>query len=107
MLATNFNSRIEIPIIDEGAAYGAAMLAAIGSGMEKEKVLSWYKTREYLDKDDKFIDVYNDFYNLYKSLYKSNVKLPPLYLKHKKAISLEGDIGWAVLRWQRFFGEVF
>jgi xylulokinase len=71
ILATNFNSKIEIPIIDEGAAYGASMLAAIGSGMNKEKVVSWYKTRKYIVKNDKFIDVYNDFYNLYKCLYNS------------------------------------
>jgi len=50
MLATNFNSRIEIPIIDEGAAYGAAMLAAIGSGMEKKRCYLGIKQGSILTK---------------------------------------------------------
>jgi xylulokinase len=69
ILATNFKSKVEIPLIDEGAAYGAAMLAAIGSGMNRDDVLSWYKTKKYIEPTSKFCDFYSEYYEVYKSLY--------------------------------------
>jgi xylulokinase len=69
ILATNFKSKVELPLIDEGAAYGAAMLAAMGSGMNKEDVLSWYKTNKYIEPTDKLSGFYSEYYEVYKSLY--------------------------------------
>ncbi|MDR1487386.1 MAG: xylulokinase, partial [Deltaproteobacteria bacterium] len=49
MLATNIKLPVIMPAIDEGGAYGAAMLAAIGTGLDVATVGQWQKTASVTD----------------------------------------------------------
>lgn len=71
MVATNFKMPVKVPEIDEGGAYGAAMLAALGDSQKVEDVLKWRKFREIIEPDYNAICVYDDIYNIYKNLYVS------------------------------------
>jgi len=71
IVATNFNMPIKVPQIDEGGAYGGAMLAAIGDGQKIEEVLKWIKFREIIEPNYKETEIYDNYYEIYKNLYLS------------------------------------
>jgi xylulokinase len=72
IVADVFNAEINTLTCTEGAPYGAAILAAVGSGNYKnvneacEKML---KVDSRIEPDKKRVEIYNDFYSLYKQLY--------------------------------------
>ena len=72
IVADVFNAEINKLTCTEGAPYGAAILAAVGSGNYKnvneacEKML---KVDSRIEPDKKRVEVYDDFYSLYKQLY--------------------------------------
>lgn len=67
-----FNAEINTLTCTEGAPYGAAILAAVGSENYKnvneacEKIL---KIDSKIEPDKKRVSTYNDFYSIYKQLY--------------------------------------
>jgi xylulokinase len=69
MLAANMKSPINVPIIDEGGAYGAAMLAALGGGMKLSDVKSWVKTGEATEPNADEYAKYDAVYAEFKALY--------------------------------------
>jgi xylulokinase len=71
IIATNFNMPIKVPQIDEGGAYGAAMLAALGDNQQLEDVLGWIKFKEIIEPDNNKKTIYDKYYDLYKKLYNS------------------------------------
>ncbi len=71
IVATNFKMPVKMPKIDEGGAYGAAMLAAVGDGQQLEDVLKWVKFKEIIEPNYQDIKIYDDYYETYKNLYKS------------------------------------
>lgn len=71
IIATNFNMPIKVPQIDEGGAYGAAMLAALGDNQQLDDVLGWIKFKEIIEPDNNKKTIYDKYYNLYKKLYNS------------------------------------
>jgi xylulokinase len=72
IIADVFNAEIKTLTCTEGAPYGAAILAAVGSGNYKnvneacEKIL---KIDSKIEPDKKRASIYNDFYSIYKQLY--------------------------------------
>jgi len=70
MLAANMHAPINVPIIDEGGAYGAAMLAALGGGMKLPEVKAWAKTGEVTEPDEREYARYDAMYGQFKLLYK-------------------------------------
>ncbi len=72
IVADVFNAEINTLTCTEGAPYGAAILAAVGSGNYKnvneacEKML---KVDSRIEPDKKRVEVYNDFYSIYTELY--------------------------------------
>jgi len=71
IVATNFKMPVKMPEIDEGGAYGAAMLAAVGDGQKLEDVLKWVKFKEVVEPNYQDTKIYDDYYEVYKNLYKS------------------------------------
>ncbi len=69
IIASNFKVPIEIPETNEGGAYGAAMLAAIGYGKKFEDVSKWVKIKESVDPAKDKIAFYDKWYSEYKKLY--------------------------------------
>jgi len=69
MLAANMKSPINVPVIDEGGAYGAAMLAALGGGMKLSDVKSWVKTGEVTEPIESEYAKYDAVYAEFKALY--------------------------------------
>lgn len=69
LVAANFKIPIKIPQIDEGGAYGASMLAALGNGQNLEQVLNWVKIKETVEPDSTLFEVYDELYEIYKNLY--------------------------------------
>jgi xylulokinase len=69
LVAANFKMPIKIPQIDEGGAYGASMLAALGNGQNLEQVLNWVKIKETVEPDSTLFEVYDELYEIYKNLY--------------------------------------
>jgi len=69
IIATNFKVPIEIPKTNEGGAYGAAMLAAIGSGKTFDDVSKWVKVRDTVEPEKKLIGFYDSWYSQYRALY--------------------------------------
>jgi len=72
IIADVFNAEIKTLTCTEGAPYGAAILAAVGSGNyinvneACEKIL---KIDSKIEPDKKRASIYNDFYSIYKQLY--------------------------------------
>ncbi|MFO7881267.1 MAG: xylulokinase [Kosmotogaceae bacterium] len=69
IVASIFDCPIEVPEIDEGGAYGASMLAAIGVGMDLEDVLSWIKADRVVEPDMKATKIYKKIYPEFNKLY--------------------------------------
>jgi len=70
IIATNFKIPVKIPIADEGAAFGAAMLAAIGNGMQMQEVAKWTGIKETVYPDPGREHIYDRKYKQFKGLYK-------------------------------------
>ena len=72
VIADVFNAEINTLTCTEGAPYGAAILAAVGSQNYKnvneacEKIL---KIESKIEPDKQRVSIYNDFYSIYKHLY--------------------------------------
>ena len=73
ILAANMKSAINAPSIDEGGAYGAAMLAALGGGMSLEEVTSWAKTETAAEPNESDYERYDAIYEQFRKLYKDLV----------------------------------
>ena len=71
MLADIFNAPCSMVNAREGAAYGAALLAAVGVG-QYENVASataaWIRTTETIQPSSE-VDIYGKYYSLYQGLY--------------------------------------
>jgi xylulokinase len=68
------NIPVRFPRVDEGSAYGAALLAATGSGAFrdiKEGVTEWVRYRdEVIEPRDEFRALYDDTYERYREIYR-------------------------------------
>ena len=65
---------LELTVVEEGSAYGAALLAGIASGVfsdAHEAVASCVRVRETIDPNPKWAKVYEEGYARYRSLYPS------------------------------------
>ncbi len=60
---------IEIPEINEGGAYGAAMLAAVGNGKIFEEISKWIKVKSTVEPEKKWVEFYDSWYHEYRMLY--------------------------------------
>lgn len=69
IVASIFNCPIEVPEIDEGGAYGASMLAAMGDGMDLTDVLSWIKVDRVVEPDVEAAGIYERIYPEFNELY--------------------------------------
>lgn len=69
IIASNFKVPIEIPEINEGGAYGSAMLAAIGNGESFEDVSKWVKVKRMVEPEKAWTEFYDTWYHEYKALY--------------------------------------
>ena len=71
IVATNFKMPVKLPEIDEGGAYGAAMLAALGDGQKVEDVLKWIKFKDIIEPNYEEMEIYDNYYEIYKKIYLS------------------------------------
>jgi len=69
IIASNLSTPLEIPQTDQGAAYGAAMLAAAGAGYSRRDILSWVRLEETVDPLPEWENAYRESYHGYKALY--------------------------------------
>lgn len=69
MLADNFNVPIALPEIDEGGAYGAAMLAAMKDHGQLESLQNWLRLKNITLPKAKNIPYYDEIYSQFRSLY--------------------------------------
>jgi xylulokinase len=69
ILADNMKAPINVPVIDEGGAYGAAMLAALGGGMDLKTVKDWVKTGDITNPNEANYAKYDAVYGQFKALY--------------------------------------
>jgi xylulokinase len=69
IIASNFKIPIEIPEINEGGAYGAAMLAAVGNGKKFEEVSKWNKVKNIVEPERTWSEFYDSWYFEFKGLY--------------------------------------
>jgi xylulokinase len=69
MLADNMKVRVTVPEIDEGGAYGAAMLAALGGGTSLATVKSWVKEAASAQPDEATYTIYDAVYGQFNALY--------------------------------------
>jgi xylulokinase len=69
MLAANMKAPINVPLIDEGGAYGAAMLAALGGSVSLSAVKSWVKTGGVTEPDEREYEKYDAVYGQFRALY--------------------------------------
>lgn len=69
IIASNFKVPIEIPEINEGGAYGAAMLAAVVNGNRLEEISKWVKIKNVVEPEKAWTEFYDSWYHEYKALY--------------------------------------
>ncbi len=69
IVASIFDHAIEVPEIDEGGAYGASMLSAMGDGMNLDDVLSWVKIDRVVEPDVEVARIYEEIYPEFNELY--------------------------------------
>ncbi|MDR1977457.1 MAG: xylulokinase [Synergistaceae bacterium] len=69
MLANNMKVPVTTPAVDEGGAYGAAMLAALGGGMDLATVKGWVKEAAVTEPDEADYARYDAVYGQFKALY--------------------------------------
>lgn len=70
--ANVFGREVKVMEKDEGPAYGAAILSAVGAGIFKnieEGVEALVKVKEVVEPDIEDVEKYKDYYSLYKKLY--------------------------------------
>ncbi len=70
MIADAFQIPIQVPSMDEGGAFGAAMLAALGTGLTLTQVLRWVSVREEFDPIPEHMEQYTQQFHQYQELYK-------------------------------------
>jgi xylulokinase len=61
---------VSLPESDEGGAYGAAMLAALGCGIPEEQVKGWPKIRETMNPNPLDREAYDRGYVQFRALYR-------------------------------------
>ncbi|MDR2529600.1 MAG: xylulokinase [Synergistaceae bacterium] len=71
MLAGNMKVLVVVPAIDEGGAYGAAMLAAMGGGADLTTVKDWVRESAVTEPDETDYPKYDAVYEQFKALYVS------------------------------------
>ena len=69
MIAANVKAPVSVPLVDEGGAYGAAMLAALGGGVSLDEVKGWIKIRETVEPDSEESAAYDRVYPQFRALY--------------------------------------
>ncbi|HRV99566.1 MAG TPA: FGGY-family carbohydrate kinase, partial [Aminobacteriaceae bacterium] len=69
MIAANVKASVSVPLVDEGGAYGAAMLAALGGGVSLDEVKGWIKIRETVEPDPAESAAYDRVYPQFRALY--------------------------------------
>ncbi|MEA2065806.1 MAG: xylulokinase [Thermotogota bacterium] len=69
ILASIFEYPVEVPKMDEGGVYGAAMLSAMGDGMDLSDVLSWIKVDRVVEPDVESAEIYRKIYPEFTELY--------------------------------------
>jgi xylulokinase len=69
MLAANVKAPITAPTIDEGGAYGAAMLAAMGGGVGIATVKGWVREASVTEPKEADCAKYDAVYGQFKALY--------------------------------------
>ncbi|MDR2523764.1 MAG: xylulokinase [Synergistaceae bacterium] len=69
MLAGNMKVPVAVPVIDEGGAYGAAMLAAMGGGADLTMVKNWVKESSVTEPNETNYAEYDAVYEQFKALY--------------------------------------
>jgi xylulokinase len=71
ILADVFQSEIVLTNVTEGAAFGAALLAGVGSGIYKDVHEACDRTVRFTDRVEPGPDasIYTDYYQVYRSLY--------------------------------------
>ncbi|GHS98884.1 xylulokinase [Synergistales bacterium] len=70
MLSDNIKNTVVVPETDEGGAYGAAMLAALGGGLSEADVKSWVHYASETKPDENNYADYDAMYEQFKLLYK-------------------------------------
>jgi xylulokinase len=70
ILAACLHSPVTIPVIDEGGAYGAAMLAALGAGTPLSDLKAWVRPGPATEPLAEDIERYDALYGQFKLLYK-------------------------------------
>ncbi|PLV57605.1 xylulokinase [Thermotoga sp. SG1] len=73
MLADMTGLRIQKPVVDEGASYGAAILAVSGATEEDPAKISkeWFNVKSYTDPVSENTEVYEKLHGKFKKLYTS------------------------------------
>jgi xylulokinase len=69
ILAANFRQSVQTPVVDEGGAYGAAMLAALGDGLDLAAVSTWVKPQFIEEPDPALAEFYDQWYPEFQNLY--------------------------------------
>jgi xylulokinase len=70
MLADNMKVQVTAPAVDEGGAYGAAMLAAMGGGADLATVRGWVRETESVEPDEANAERYDVIYGQFRALYR-------------------------------------
>lgn len=69
ILADNFQMPVQVPEMDEGGAFGAAMLAALGNGIPLDQVMDWISISETVEPDPNHIPLYTERFSQFQGLY--------------------------------------
>src|SRR6056297_176369 len=69
IIADNLKMPISVPENDEGGAYGAAMLAAKGAGIQEEELANWVQINETIQPNPENYKIYDQLYEQFKALY--------------------------------------
>jgi xylulokinase len=70
MLADNMKVPVTAPAVDEGGAYGAVMLAAMGGDATLATVRGWVRETETIEPDETAAARYDVFYEQFQALYR-------------------------------------
>lgn len=70
MLADNLRVPVTVPVVDEGGAYGAAMLAAMGGGENSADIGQWIRESDTVYPDTAKATEYDAVYKQFGALYR-------------------------------------
>ncbi len=70
MTASMMGFPVSVPETEEGGAYGAAMLAALGGGLSPDDVRGWTRILETVEPDDAEKKAYDRGYLQFQALYR-------------------------------------